>query len=107
MWRKALALGLVLMAIGVIVDGAIEEAKWGAYRYLKYRHKYEKCLEKSHDKCKIYEEKGETGLGAATIGGILTGAGGLLVGKEIMLLGIVSASTLGWGIVVIGVALAA
>ena len=30
MWRKALALGLVLMALGVVVGGAVEENNGGA-----------------------------------------------------------------------------
>jgi len=39
MWRKALALGLVLMALGVVVGGAVEEnnagAVYGLYRWHK------------------------------------------------------------------------
>lgn len=39
MWRKALALGLVLMALGVVVGGALEESKfdiaYGVYRWHK------------------------------------------------------------------------
>lgn len=40
MWRTALALGLVLMAIGVVVGGVVEESKVGAilWSYHKYKH---------------------------------------------------------------------
>ncbi|MCO6040532.1 hypothetical protein [Thermococcus alcaliphilus] len=39
MWRKALALGLVLMALGVVVGGAVEESKAGAVYGLYRWHK--------------------------------------------------------------------
>lgn len=39
MWRKALVLGLVLMTIGMVVGGAVEEGKvaagYGLYRWHK------------------------------------------------------------------------
>jgi len=40
MWRKALVLGLVLMAVGMVVSGAVEEKAeigitYGAYRWHK------------------------------------------------------------------------
>jgi len=39
MWRKALVLGLVLMTIGIVVDGAVEKAKfdigYGIYKWHK------------------------------------------------------------------------
>ena len=39
MWRKALVLGLVLMTIGIVVDGAVEEGKIGAAYGLYRWHK--------------------------------------------------------------------
>ena len=36
MWRKALALGLVLMAFGVVVGGAVEDANVGLIFAKKY-----------------------------------------------------------------------
>ncbi|NJE26383.1 hypothetical protein E3E22_07080 [Thermococcus sp. MV5] len=66
MWRKALALGLVLMAIGVVIGGAVEESKVGAvlWAYHKYKHK--------NTRADVDMMKGglEASVGGATIAGV-------------------------------------
>ena len=67
MWRKALALGLVLMALGVVVGGAVGEGKFSAYLSRKYQKKadyywdkYEKALAEGNTaKAEYYRAKAE------------------------------------------------
>ncbi|USS41002.1 hypothetical protein NF865_01925 [Thermococcus aggregans] len=82
MWRKALALGLVLMALGVVVGGAVEKAEVG----LVFAKDY-------------LIDKGATVAGA---GSALATAGGIVYGM--VKTGLVAKFALGCAVAGLGVA---